>query len=75
MISSEDSNAVLEANLERDKERQSFDGVVASIDIVPHEEVVSVWGLPANFKQLPQIVELTMNVATDRNWGLYLLHV
>ena len=75
MITSENGDAILEAHLKGDQERDSLDRVVASIDVVTHEQVVGVRGLPSNFEKLAQIVELTVDVTADGHRGAHLLHV
>ena len=37
MVSSQYSDAVLEANLERNEQRDGLDGVIATINVVAHE--------------------------------------
>ena len=75
VITSENGDTVLEAHLKGDQERDCLDRVVASIDVVTHEQVVGVRGLPSNFEELAQIVELTVDVTADGHWGANLLHV
>ena len=75
MITSENGDAILEAHLKGDQERDCLDRVVASIDVVTHEQVVGVRGLPSNLEELAQIMELSMDVTTDGHWGAHLLHV
>ena len=43
MVSAEDSDTVPETQLECYEEGDSLDRVIASIDVVAHEEVVCVW--------------------------------
>ena len=75
MITSKNGDTVLEAHLKGDQERDSLDRVVASVDVVTHEQVVGVRGLSSNLEKLAQIVELTVNVTADGHWGTDLLHV
>ena len=75
MITSQNRNTVLEAHLKGDQERHCLDRVVASVDVVTHEQVVGVRGLSSNLEELAQIVELTMDVTADGHWGTDLLHV
>ena len=42
VISTEDSDAVLEANLERHEQSHRLDRIVAAVHIVAHEEIVRV---------------------------------
>ena len=43
VVSAEDSDTVSETQLECYEEGDSLDRVIASIDVVAHEEVVCVW--------------------------------
>lgn len=49
------------------QQRHALDAVVASVDVVTHEEVVCVRTTTADLKQLCQIVELPVDVPTDCN--------
>ena len=75
MVSSEDSDSVLEAHLKGDKQSDGLDGVVATINVVTHEQIVGVGGLATNLEKLAQIVELTVDITTDSHGGAHLLHV
>ena len=47
---------------------------VASVDIVSQEEVASrFWGAP-HVKELHEVVELAVDVATDCDWSFYSQH-
>lgn len=61
--------------LKRNKESHCLHRIVASVHIVSHEEVVSVWRLAPDLKQLHQVMELTVDVATDCHRTSHLLHV
>ena len=75
MVSSENGDSILKADLECDKESDGLNTVVATIDIVTHEEVVGVGGLSSNLKQFTQVMELSVNVTANSHWCAYLLHV
>jgi hypothetical protein len=66
VISSENRNSMSVANFQCDKKRNGLDGEVASIDVISHEEVVGVRCFPTDFKKLDQIMELAMNITTNR---------
>ena len=51
--------------LEREQQQKGFDRVEATINEIPHEEVVCVGYIAADFEELLQVVELPMNVATN----------
>ena len=81
VVTTEDGDALRISDLESNEQRDCFDGVIASIDVVScnecqhelslcgkvqtHEEVISVWVWPSNSKKLHQIVELTVYISTD----------
>ena len=55
--------------------RYRFDTVVASVDIVAHEEVICVWRLAANTEKLHKVVELTMYVAAYSHRTFHLIMI
>lgn len=75
MVSSEDSDSVLEADLEGDEQGHGLHRVVPSVDVVTHEEVVRVGELSANHEKLTQVVELTVDIAADGHGSHHVLHV
>lgn len=56
MIPSEDGDAIAITEFEGDEEGDGLDGVVSSVDIVTHEEVVCVGGVAADAKELGEVV-------------------
>jgi hypothetical protein len=50
MVTSENSQSVLEAHLQSNEQRYGLDRVVATINIISHEQVVGVWGLSTNLE-------------------------
>ena len=75
MVASEDGESILEANFERDEKSDSLDGIVSTINVIAHEQVVRVWRLPTDLEQLSEIVELPMDVSANGDRGSDLLHV
>jgi len=75
VIASQDRDTVLEAHLERDEKSDRLDTVVTAIDIVTHEVVVRIRGLPANLEKLTQIVELSVDVTANGDWRFHLLDI
>lgn len=61
--------------LQRNEESDCLHRIVASVHIVSHEEVVCVWRLAPDLKELHQVVKLTVDVPTDRHRTSHLLHV
>ena len=75
MVAAEDGDALRIADLECDEERDGFDGEVAAIHVVAHEEVVGVRVRSADLEELHQVVELAVDVATDGDGAFHGLHI
>lgn len=65
VVSTKKRNAVGVEDLQRKQEQKRFDAVVASVDIIAHEEVVRIRTFASDKEQLLQIVELAVDVSTD----------
>ncbi len=75
MVPTENSDTVFIADLQANQQCHSFDGVVASIDVVAHEEVVGVGRDASNLEELHEVVELAMDVSTHGDWAAYGLDI
>ena len=61
--------------LEAEKQLECFNRVVATINEVAHKDIAGIWNLPSFFKELEQVVELTMDVTANGDWGAHRLDV
>ena len=75
VVTSEDGDPVPVAHFEADQQSDGLDRVVASVDVIPHEQVVRVWGIASNLEELHQVVELSMDITADSDWTPDGLHV
>lgn len=75
VVSSQESDAVGILKLEAEEELEGLDGVVATVDEVSHEDVAGVWDLTSLFEKLEKIMELTVDVSANCNWGANRLDV
>ena len=75
VVATEDRDSVLEAHLQCHEQRDRFHAIVASVDVITHEEIVGVGWLASDFEELAQIMELTMDVTADSHWCFDLLHI
>ena len=75
VVASQNRNSILEAYFQCNQQSDCLDTVVATIDVVTHEQVVGIGRLTANLEKLTQVVELTMNVTADGDRCTHLLHV
>jgi ActR/RegA family two-component response regulator len=75
VITPEDRDSVLEAHFKGHEQRHCLDRVIATIDVVTHEKIVRVGGLSTDLEQLAEVVELSVDIATNGHWGAHLLHI
>ena len=75
VVSSEDSKSVFEANFKGNEKGHSFNRVVTTVDIVAHEQVISIGRLATNLEQLSEIMELSMDISANCDWCTNLLDV
>ena len=62
VVTSEDCDPVPIAHFEADEQSDGLHGVVASVHVVSHEQIVRVWGVASDLEQFHQVVELSMNI-------------
>mmetsp|Transcript_11852 Transcript_11852/g.34208 ORF Transcript_11852/g.34208 Transcript_11852/m.34208 type:complete len:246 (+) Transcript_11852:453-1190(+) len=75
MIASQDEDAVRVSDLQAHEHRDRFYGVVPSVHVISHEQVVCVRSAAADAKQLHQVVPLAMNVTAHGHRSRHRLHV
>ena len=75
VVASENSESVLEADLQGNKECHSLDRVVTTINVVTHEQVVRIRWLSTNLEQLSKVMELSVDVSADCDGRTYLLDI
>ena len=75
VISSQDGDSAWVSHLQGDQEGHGLDGVVSSINVISHEEIVVVGKLSSNFEEFFQIIELSMNITANRDWGSHWLNI
>lgn len=65
MISAKNGKSVFIANLERNKQGDSFYTVVSSVNVVTHKQVIGVRRWTANSEEFFEIMELPMDISTN----------
>lgn len=65
MIPTEDEEVFWVLDLVREEQANGFKGLLASVDVVPKEEVVCFGWESSVFKQAEKIVILAMNITTN----------
>ena len=70
VVSTKDSDTVGITNLHANQQTNGLNRVVATVNVVSHEEIVGVWKLTANLEQFPKIVELAVDITTNGHRSL-----
>ena len=70
VVTPEDGHSISVTEFQGDEQGDGLDRVVASVDVVAHEEVVGVGGVASDAEELGEVVELSMNITTDGNRAL-----
>ena len=65
MVPTQDEEILWILDLVRKKQTNCFKGLLASVDIVPEEEVVRFGRKSSVFKKAEEVVILAMNITTD----------
>lgn len=75
MVSAQNCNAIPVANFESNQQRDGFQRIISSINIITHEQIVWVRACSTDAKQFGKIIELSVNITTDCDWCIYWLHI
>lgn len=65
VVTADERHAVWVADFEAEEEEEGFEGVETAVDEVAHEEVIGVWDVAPNAKELHEVVKLAVDVAAD----------
>lgn len=69
MVASQNVNAVGVAQFEGKQESDGLDALLASVDIVPQEQIARVWRQTPQLENSQQVVKLAMNIAANGDGG------
>ena len=75
VVTSENGESILEADLQGNKKSHSLDWIVTTVDIIAHEQIVCVRRLSTNFEEFSEVMELTMDISADCDGSTHLLDV
>jgi len=75
VITSEEGDVSWILHLKTEKKLESFDRVESSVNEISHEDVFGIGNLTTFVENLKKIMELSMDISTDRNWSLNWLDV
>jgi hypothetical protein len=70
VIASNERDPVRIANLQAKKQQERLERIEAAVDEIAHEEVICVRYVAAHAEELHQVMELTVNVTADGDWGV-----
>ena len=75
VVAAQQEDAVAVPHLERDQQRHRLDRVIATVDVVAHEEVIGVGARAANAEDFHEVVKLGVDVAADDHRRGHCQHV
>ena len=75
VVASDEGDAVGVSCFEEEEEQKSFDGMVAAVDEISHEDVGSGGNFAAEAEELEKVEELAVDVAADGDGGVDVLDV
>jgi len=75
VVSSEQSDMARVLQFEAEEILEGLNGIEPAIDKITHEDVAGVWDVTALVKEFEQVMELTMDVTADGDWGRHGLHI
>ena len=75
VVSPENCDSVSVPDLQGHKESHRLQGVITSINIITHEQIVGFWALAPNSEKFGQVIELAMNVSANSNGCSYRLYI
>ena len=75
VVATEDSDTLLKAHFKADEKRDGLHTVVSTVNVITHEKIVCIRGSSSDFEKLHQVMELSVDITTDRHWASHWLHV
>lgn len=75
VVSTQNGDSVAVAHLEADEQRDGLNGIVSTVDVISHEEVVGIRRLASNSEQLDQVVPLSMNITANGHRAMHALDI
>lgn len=75
VVSTQNGDSVAVAHLQADEQRDGLNGVVSTVDVISHEEVVGIRRLASNSEQLDQVVPLAMNITANGHRAVHALDI
>ena len=69
MVSSENGEAVSESDFETNEKSDCLNGVVSTIDVVSHEQIVCLGWLAADTEKFLEVMELAVAVTATGHRG------
>ena len=75
VIASEDREPFREPYFECNEQSHSLYRVISSVNVITHEQVVSLRWLSTNLEELTEIMELSVDITTNGHWSWHCLHV
>jgi len=65
VISTKNRHSVFVSTFESNEERNSFDRIVTTVDVVTHEKVIRVGAFASDSEELDEVVKLSVNITAN----------
>jgi len=75
VVASQDGYSVFITDFQSDEKSDSLHGIVTTIHVITHEQVIRIWTLTAYLEQLHEVMELAMDVTADGDGASHFLHI
>jgi hypothetical protein len=75
MVASQDGYSVFVADFQSDEKSDGFHGIITTIHVITHEQVIRIGTLTAYLEQLHEVMELAMDVTADGDGASNFLHI
>mmetsp|Transcript_15708 Transcript_15708/g.36056 ORF Transcript_15708/g.36056 Transcript_15708/m.36056 type:complete len:312 (-) Transcript_15708:8-943(-) len=75
VVSTQNGDTTPVSDFERNQQRDGFQRVIPSVNVIPHKEIVGIRTGSPNPKQFCQIIKLAMNVTAYCHWCLNRLDI
>lgn len=75
VVSPKDGDSIPVSDLQGHKEGDRLQGIISSVHVITHEQIVGFWALAADSEEFGQVIELPVNVPAHCDWCDYRLHI
>jgi hypothetical protein len=75
VVASKNRQSISESDLQTHEQCNCLNRVISSVNIISHEQVIGLRGLPTDAKKFFQVMELPVNISAYGDWSANNRHV